>query len=901
VAEASGFVPIRRPVLPVLEDINLPQAQMPADAGCRVKVLGPDGRPAPGAQVRGEAKKDDFDLMNGWEPAERRAVTGSGGEARLPCAKSEPLLLHVLVPGLPPWGGAEIKGSGTGRLVRGARRTIEVRSQDARAVAGAVVRDLSSGFVLGLTDAAGRLEISLPLSGEAALQVDTTGGRRGTFRWRVAAGPTPVRILRLPPPVPLSGQVLDQESRLPLAGALVWPASDPGRAMRAGRKGAFRWRAVQEYEEINAASPGHVSSFRNRTAKPPLPISLAPSFSLSGIVMDEAGRPLASTEIRVGIRAGRIDDDTYDGEIHRRTEDTGAFQVSGLVRSAFYDVRASHPGFALSAHTIARPPAGPRLSIRLVLKRGRTVFGRIEDGAGRPVEGAQIHMTLDESADAELERNRDTPHNVVSGPDGRFELSSLPAGWFSLRVKHEGFAPLSRSGIEVPTSVETADLGDLHLTGDSPLTGKVLDPEGRPLAGAEVWALSLWDFALVSSLSITLPDPVAVTGPDGGFTIWNPEGDLVQLDICRKGFQPSEIRVREWPGRPVRAVLVPVEAPASLSGRVLDSSGAPVPGARMTVHPQRSVPCPPDTAIQGEADEEGFFSFSDLSPGPWSLSASAKGYLDSGQETPPALGAGEHRGGVEIVLQPVAAVNGYVFNSGGAPVGKVWVQAGGPADPSGSTAADGSYRLERVAPGEHLIEAYGPEGTKASHTLVVEPGENRLDLTLDPKKEKSELRGRVLGPDGVPVAGAQVVLSYSQGGDVTYTGADGSFLLLKQEEGGRIWAEREGYVSSGVDLESRGPGSIELRLERTGAVTGHLLGLSPQKPDRVLVTAYDGHQEHFGFVDAQGNYRIPYVPPGDIQVKVTAGSWKAEGQVVLKPGEPEAVLDLTLSTQEEKP
>ncbi|HSS48639.1 MAG TPA: carboxypeptidase-like regulatory domain-containing protein, partial [Thermoanaerobaculia bacterium] len=392
-------------------------------------------------------------------------------------------------------------------------------------------------------------------------------------------------------------------------------------------------------------------------------------------------------------------------------------------------------------------------------------------------------------------------------------------------------------------------------------------------------------------------------GPDGGFTIWNPEGDLAQLDIWRKGFQPWEIIVREWPGEPVRAVLVPVEAPASLSGRVLDSSGAPVPGARVTVGPQRRVLCPPDTAIQGEADEEGFFSFSDLSPGPWSLSASAKGYLDSRQETPPALGVGEHRGGVEIVLQPAAAVNGYVFNSGGAPVGKVWVQAGGPVDPSGSTAADGSYRLERVAPGEHLIEAYGPEWTKASHTLVVEPGENRLDLTLDPEKEKSELRGRVLGPDGAPVAGALVVLrlSDSQGGDVTYTGADGSFLLFKQGERGSIWAKREGYVSSEVDLESRGPGSIELRLERTGAVTGHLLGLSPQEPDRVRVTAHDEHQEYLGFVDAQGNYRIPDVPPGDLRVKVTAGSWKAEGQVVLKPGEPEAVLDLTLSTQEEKP
>src|SRR6185369_10315127 len=110
VAEASGFVSIRRSALPVLEDINLPEGEMPADAGCRVKVWGPDGRPADGAQVRGEARPDDSGRTNGWEPAERRAVTGSSGGARLPSAKSESLLLHAFVPGLPAWSGMELEG-----------------------------------------------------------------------------------------------------------------------------------------------------------------------------------------------------------------------------------------------------------------------------------------------------------------------------------------------------------------------------------------------------------------------------------------------------------------------------------------------------------------------------------------------------------------------------------------------------------------------------------------------------------------------------------------------------------------------------------------------------------------------------------------------------------------------
>src|SRR5687767_3893581 len=60
---------------------------------------------------------------------------------------------------------------------------------------------------------------------------------------------------------------------------------------------------------------------------------------------------------------------------------------------------------------------------------------------------------------------------------------------------------------------------------------------------------------------------------------------------------------------------------ASLSGRALDSNGAAVPGARVALRQSHT-----NVEFTAAADGAGTYSFKDLAPGAYTLSASGEGF-----------------------------------------------------------------------------------------------------------------------------------------------------------------------------------------------------------------------------------------------------------------------------------
>ena len=107
------------------------------------------------------------------------------------------------------------------------------------------------------------------------------------------------------------------------------------------------------------------------------------------------------------------------------------------------------------------------------------------------------------------------------------------------------------------------------------------------------------------------------------------------------------------------AVTTPVtraqSARPSLSGRVLDQNGAAVPGARVMLR---------QSGIRVEfvttTDDVGSFSFKDLAPGDYRLSAGGQGFSASAEEL--SLAAGEARS-VEVVLRPGGLAEEVVVSS----------------------------------------------------------------------------------------------------------------------------------------------------------------------------------------------------------------------------------------------
>ncbi len=195
-----------------------------------------------------------------------------------------------------------------------------------------------------------------------------------------------------------------------------------------------------------------------------------------------------------------------------------------------------------------RPPAQAQATPPPVAKAEGvwTYSGRVVDPDGRPFAGARINLTTGIDAPNPIARPR-----AISDADGRFSFTLDQKGWgVSSGVVKLLFVTAQAEGFGLGLSEGDEADADRELTvrlrrDDVPIAGRVLDLEGRPVAGARVRVLDLWsgDSDLGSWIESakrgdsgwptrqrTLPThfdldprdpiiPAVVTGPDGRFRL----------------------------------------------------------------------------------------------------------------------------------------------------------------------------------------------------------------------------------------------------------------------------------------------------------------------------------------------------------------------------------------------
>ena len=514
------------------------------------------------------------------------------------------------------------------------------------------------------------------------------------------------------------------------------------------------------------------------------------------------------------------------------------------------------------------------LFLWLLFFNASPVSGTVVDARGRPVPSAEVELLR--TREPGFLPREDSSYLAATGTDGRFTILMSP-GRFDLTVRARGFAPLERSALEV-----YGDLGRFVVERGTAVRVRVSDRDGQPVEGAEVWIVPRdprdWN-------AYYRQGPAGISGAEGEVGLPDlPPGRSVSLDVCRSGFLPVAVVVREVTSEPIEAVL---ERSARISGRVTDPAGAAVEGARVVAwlsgerpdRPESVRPCYRELG-SARTNGEGRFILESLPPGWWTVRASAPGWLPADSERR-QVRAGESLEGMEIALGRGETVAGRVLSPDGAPLSGAEVQAlGGPSAVSG---ADGTYRLEGVETGERTVEATHPDHEFASRTLEVEPGENRLDLKLE-RDRRREIRGRVLGP----LAEARVL-----GPSSSWTTTDGSFLLRERDGRPEIWAQAEGYAPAQAEVVVDGSpvSGVEIRLSRGGILQGRLLGLDREGLAGAVVELDlpPLFQRRSG-VDPQGSYRITGLPPGTWEVTARTGSRTLKERVEISPEE--TILDL---------
>lgn len=918
VVEARGMVSQEMQLLPLIEEIELPAAVLERDAGLEVRVTGPDGGLLPGVRVRLRGAPDLGELsMSGWQAPVRIARTDEKGVAVLPREAGETLFVQAGIEGRPIAEAKEVTGSSvTLRLPAGTTRQIRVvDATGKKPVPGVLVSVGDERWCAGQTSAEGLFSVSLPEGRkQEALRLAAEDGRF----LEASLGP-PARedkgpqVLSLPALEIVDGRVVSAADGQPIAGALVWNL-DHGMFRRSGPDGSYRLRlaGVPGFPRaVQAAAPGFLVS-RGQMSTGGLPqgptVALEPSWDAGGVVQDEQGQPVAGVTVQALPQSSMFGPESFEART-ARTAPSGRFRIRRLDSGIPYQLRLSKPGFAqATAELPPLTPGRPVSDLRIVLRKGRTGFGRVVNRAEQPVPGATVVLRPAFSGDLQMQmqmmmlslHDEDMSYEAATGADGRFEIRDLPAGTWGLAVQAKGYALLRVPGLEVPEGSGSTDLGTVILAPGTPVEGYVVDREGQPIAGAEVQA-SEADAGFTSFLEMS-PPPATVTAADGYFRIEDRRtGETINLVAGRTGYAPAGLPGVEVPAKePVRMVL---QAASVVEGRTVGADGEPLANAMVFVLPADLMSMMalgtagmshPEPAMSGA---DGSFRIENVAPGAIELHAMALGRLQAllkNLEVQP----GKDLTGVEIVLAPGAVVEGRVLSPSGKPVAGAEVDVVGSDSMMEATSdGDGHYRLEGISPGIHLIEAAHKSYLPARRQLAVRAGDNALDFKFE--EGSAQISGRVVDEAGAPVASARVTLQKEGWGpsepDFSVSGTDGTFTLSGVPDGVyQLFAEKRGFARSRegklITVDGSSVEGLEVRLTQGGSIVGSILGLDFADLSRVQVMA----EVQVGQVMPDGSYRIDHVAPGEPRVtaSLSGRAREVQGQVVLEPGVPEVRLDL---------
>jgi carboxypeptidase family protein len=591
---------------------------------------------------------------------------------------------------------------------------------------------------------------------------------------RVASGPLAVRLER---GGVVTGVVRDGEAKRPVAGARVEVVGDGSLAStwshEAARNetvtdaaGHFRLEGIgRSPVRIAARARGFGRAERN-DVRPgaSVEVFLFPGASLSGVVRDDAGRPVAGAEVRAE------GDQSWGAPPPERSDARGEFRLDGVPPGEYTVVAregARAPGIAVA---VVEP--GGEATVSLTVSDGGYAVGRIVDAEGRPVAG-QVRV--------ESWNGRSLPGFACDSlaantkADGSFALGPLPVGSLGVAASAPRFAT-RRVDAELAARGRTVDLGDLALDAGLAIRGRVHDREGNGIAGAEVHA----ERHGPGSPS----EGEAVSEADGGFVVGGLELGSHDLRATALGYAPAEATATSG-GDPVDLVLEPG---GQMEGRVVDADGSPVEDARVWAENERGR-SGSGGVLGGRSDEgDGRFVVRDVAAGRYALQVLA-GSRGEAAVTDVRVVAGRTTNVGTITLGRGGTLQGTVVDGEGSGIAGATVVAHLDASRRretfrSQTESSGAFELRGLPVGSLYVSAFHPAYATAPSVAA----------TVDPEKEPVPVRivlprggtieGRALYRDGRPFVGGRVdyylvdphpvqLLAH----DTAAIGADGSFLL----------------------------------------------------------------------------------------------------------------------------
>jgi RNA polymerase sigma factor (sigma-70 family) len=698
------------------------------------------------------------------------------------------------------------------------------------------------------------------------------GLRRAPITLRPAVGPRGTQVAATVEPdrpgaLRLQGQVIDP-AEAPIEGALVAIDSNPPRTAVTDANGVFAFPELRQrlYTLEAQGRELYAGPVKTRVPETGEPVVLrARAATRLEVTVLAKEQPLAGAHVE--LRSTLVWRADSDGQ--------GVARLYG-VGVGFRAMRVEAPGFAPSAQIVVTDagPAVQRLVVRLEI--GHAAAGRVLDPQGRPVPGARVwprsasepFPVVDPAFDA-----------VTSDGEGRWRIGALAAGSYQFLAAHPEFA----QAVSAPVAVNHAVDGiDLRLEAGGLITGLVRSADGKPVAGAEVRAAALSGMAIWPALREVFSDD------DGRFRLDGLPRRAVQLTALHES-GASPMVTADLAARLETAVELTLSVRGEIAGIVVDGRGQPLAEAQVTARHEELWARGPIKSgnltswdLRGIpiliSDAGGRFRFSGLPEGAYTLQALRPGAPPDQRALVAGVKARTGDGNVRLVVRGDGRVTGRVVLEDGTAAPAFSVSFGGVA-PTPFTGTDGAFSLSGPA-GQHDLIVTGPTfATKELENVQLEEGAGKDLGTITVKRGRS-ISGRVLAPDGTPVAEAQVVAAaWMSGGGTklfirdesgpaqqTTSDADGRFTLSGFEPGKLVLvAERTGVGRSSTISVPPQPLSaqVDLVLRETGSLEGKVTRDGQPFADTVVITAARGTAANFFVMTGpDGRYALDTLAPG---------------------------------------
>lgn len=352
-----------------------------------------------------------------------------------------------------------------------------------------------------------------------------------------------------------------------------------------------------------------------------LELALDSAVTVSGRVVDASGKGVSGADVYVEDREGW-------GRWPRPVSDTattdaeGRFSIADAPSGQLFAIATASGRAPGEAEVGNAGPGRAREGVTITLKDGGSLRGRVLDAQGAPVAGASVAFSPEEERRRRGGGGSVGPRTapVTSAADGTYFIDSLPESSGYLAASSERGSGV----VVVGVTAGSETIADVTLESTGFVSGRVVDGNGTPLAGARVFVAGDWRDPEQRARNSAAGRQFNVdsTDGDGRFRLEGLSGTTVTIAASGDGMGQERVEAR------VGATDVEIRlASADLAVTVLTADGAKPSGdvEVWVMRPRGSGMRGGNRPLSPRIAEDGTFHFG-VTPGEWEVSAEARGY-----------------------------------------------------------------------------------------------------------------------------------------------------------------------------------------------------------------------------------------------------------------------------------